>query len=84
MLIITEFKTINSDRVTCIEMCTHHNGTATIYADDHAIISGYNNVITKDIYDDIIYSMTSGKKSYNVAAHVSNILKMYEFKEVVL
>ena len=84
MLIITETRSINSDRVTCIEINTNRNGTATIYADNRVIVSGYNDVITKKIYDDIIYSMTSGKKSYNVAAHVSNILKMYEFKEVVL
>ena len=84
MLIITDTKTINSDRITCIEVCTNIKGIATLYADDYAIISGYNAVITKDIYDDIIYSITSGKKSYNVATHVSNILKKYSYKEVVL
>lgn len=84
MLIIGEFRTINTDRVTCIEINTSRNGSATLYADNRVIISGYNNVITKQIYDDIIYSITSGKKSYNLAVHVSNILKMYKCKEVVL
>lgn len=84
MLIITDFRSINTDRVTCIEINTNRNGTATIYADNRVIVSGYNDVITKDIYDDIIYSITSGKKSYNVATHVSNILKKYSYKEVVL
>lgn len=84
MLIITDFRSINTDRVTCIEINTNRNGTATIYADNRVIISGYNDSITKAIYDDIIYSITSGKKSYNVATHVSNILKKYSYKEVVL
>lgn len=84
MLIIGEFRSINSDRVKCIEMVTHNNGNATIYGDDRVIISGYNDVITKKIYDDIIYSITSGKKSYNVAAHVSKILETYSYREVVL
>lgn len=84
MLIVNEYRTINTDRVACIEMTTNRNGTATIYADNRVIISGYNDVITKSIYDDIIYSITSGKKSYNVATHVSNILKQYSYKEVVL
>lgn len=70
MLIITETRSINTDKVTCIEINSNRNGTATIYADNRVIISGYNNVITKDIYDDIIYSITSGKTSYNLAAHV--------------
>ena len=84
MLIITETRSINTEHVTCIEINTNRNGTATIYADNRVIISGYNDVITKCIYDDIIYSITSGKKSYNVAAHVANILKQYTYKEVVL
>lgn len=84
MLIITDTRSINTDRVTCIEINTNRNGTATIYADNRVIISGYNDVITKKIYDDIIYSMTSGKKSYNVAAHVSKIMETYSYREVVL
>lgn len=84
MLIINETKTINTDRVTCIEINTNRNGTATIYADNRVIISGYNDIITKQLYDDIIYSITSGKKSYNVAAHVSKILETYSYREVVL
>ena len=84
MLIITETKSINTDRVTCIEINTNRNGTATIYADNRVIISGYNDVITKQLYDDIIYSITSGKKSYNVAVHVSKILETYSYREVVL
>jgi hypothetical protein len=84
MLIITEYRTINTDHVTCIEMNTNRNGTATIYADNRVIVSGYNDSITKAIYDDIIYSITSGKKSYNVAAHVSKILETYSYREVVL
>lgn len=84
MLIINEYRTINTDRVTCIEINTNRNGTATIYADNRVIISGYNDVITKELYDDIIYSITSGKKSYNVAAHVSKILERYSYREVVL
>lgn len=84
MLIITEFRSINTDRVKCIEMVTHKNGDTIIYADAYAIISGYNDVITKQIFDDIIYSMTSGKKSYNVAAHVSKILETYSYRKVEL
>jgi hypothetical protein len=84
MLIITETRSINTDHVTCIEINTNRNGRATIYADNRVIISGYNDVITKDIYDDIIYSITSGKKSYNVSAHMANILKQYSYREVVL
>lgn len=84
MLIINEYRTINTDRVTCIEINTNRNGTATIYADNRVIISGYNDVITKQLYDDIIYSITSGKKSYNVAAHISKILETYSYREVVL
>lgn len=84
MLIITETRSINTDRVICIEINTNRNGTATIYADNRVIISGYNDVITKKLYDDIIYSITSGKKSYNVAAHVSKILEKYSYREVVL
>lgn len=84
MLIINEYRTINTDRVACIEMNTNRNGTATIYADNRVILSGYNDVITKQLYDDIIYSITSGKKSYNVAAHVSKIVETYSYREVVL
>ncbi len=84
MLIITNTKTINTDNIAVIKIDHVADNNFYIMADRNVIVGRLSEPIAHKLYDDIIYSITSGKKSFNVSLHLGNIFKMYDIKEVVL
>ena len=84
MLIITETKTINTDRIAVICYNQVSDNNFYIYCDKNVVIGHLSEHIAKTLYDDIVYSLTSGKKTFNVRLHLDNILKTYTYREDVL
>lgn len=75
MLIITDTKTINTDRIAVICYNEVSDNNFYIYCDKNIVIGHLSKHIAKTLYDDIVYSLTSGKKTFNVSLHLDNILK---------
>lgn len=84
MLILTDTKTINTDRIAVIEYTQVSDNNFYIYCDKNIVIGHLSENVAKTLYYELVYSLTSGKKTFNVLTHLDNILKMYDFSGGVL